>query len=297
MERMVKRTSEKTQNNYLQKTKKQSIQTENINLQTITIQTPTVNEKGEIIKTDSYEIKYFREILPNGMELDMISIPGGTFWMGDDHSYASYRHQVTVPSFYMAKYPITQEQWRAIAQLQPINRNLTIEPAYFPGDKRPIENISWLDAVEFCQRLSHLTNRNYQLPSEAQWEYACRAETTTSFHFGEKITRKLANYNFDDVYRSYVEETTGVGTFFPNAFGLYDMHGNVWEWCLDDWRSTYYGNEITDGSAFIAPPNFTRTKAVRGGCFESPLSECHSACRYPEYPVTVRQTFGFRVCK
>ncbi|MGK7946497.1 MAG: pentapeptide repeat-containing protein [Microcystaceae cyanobacterium] len=277
--------NEHQQNQSLPATREQPIPTEPIDLQKVTIKTPKVNKEGKIIKTESYEIEYFTEILPNGVELEMIYLVGGTFEMGVYYEY-QYRHQVTVPSFYMAKYPITQEQWKAIAQLDTINRELILEPSYFQGDKRPVESISWRDAVEFCQRLSRLTNKTYQLPSEAQWEYACRAGTSTHFCFGETITKELANYY------SYLEETTVVGTFPPNGFGLYDMHGNVWEWCLDDWRCNYGAGKVTDGSAFMASRIYTEQKALRGGCF---YSRTCPDLRAPAYPTIVRQSYGFRV--
>ncbi|MGK7929931.1 MAG: pentapeptide repeat-containing protein [Microcystaceae cyanobacterium] len=279
-------------NQSLQKNKKQTNPTEAVNLQKITIQTPKVNRNGKIIKTENYDIEYFTEILPNDVKLEMVYIVGGTFWMGEGDSVYNFRHQVTVPSFYMARYPITQEQWKVIAQLDAINRELTVKTAHFSGNKRPIENISWHDAIEFCQRLSQFTNKNYQLPSEAQWEYSCRAGTSTPFSFGETITENLANYQSP---HSNVEETTTVGIFPPNRFGLYDMHGNVWEWCLDDWRSTYHGNEVTDGSAFIASHVFTEQKALRGGYFNAISGYCSSTFRSPEYPVIVSSSYGFRV--
>lgn len=145
-----------------------------------------------------------------------------------------------------------------------MNKELDADPSNFKGDKRPVEQVSWYDAVEFCDRLTAHTKRAYSLPSEAEWEYACRAGTRTPFHFGETITTDLANYRGTDneeykwsgsygpgpkgIYR---EQITEVGSFgVANAFGLYDMHGNVWEWCLDDWHDNYEGAP-TDGSAWL----------------------------------------------
>ena len=144
--------------------------------------------------------------------------------------------------FFLAKYPITQSQWRFIAQLPQVHRELDLDPSRFKGNDLPVESVSWYDAVEFCDRLSQYTGRPYTLPSEAEWEYACRAGTTSIFHFGETITTDLENYNGTETYGAgvkgiYREETTVVGSFkVANAFGLYDMHGNVSEWCLDDWH-------------------------------------------------------------
>ena len=115
-------------------------------------------------------------------------------------------------------------------------------PSRFPGGRRPVERVTWYDATEFCQNLSKKTGKNYRLPSESQWEYACRAGTITAFYFGRTITSKLVNYNANFSYGNapkgeYRKQTTDVGSFPPNAFGLYDMHGNVWEWCADEWHS------------------------------------------------------------
>jgi formylglycine-generating enzyme required for sulfatase activity len=155
------------------------------------------------------------------------------------------QHRVTIQSFWMGKYPITQRQWQAV---------MGENPSYFKGDNRPVENVSWEDVVAFCQRLSEKTGKTYRLPSEAEWEYACRAGTTTPFYFGETITTDLVNYHGEYPYAAapegvYREETTEVGIFPPNAFGLYDMHGNVWEWCADPWHDNYNGAP-TDGSVW-----------------------------------------------
>ena len=163
----------------------------------------------------------------------------------------------------MGKYPVTQAQWRLVAALPQVEIALNADPANFKGDNRPVEQVSWDEAVEFCQRLSVATGHQYRLPSEAEWEYACRAGTTTEFYFGETITTDLANYRGTDVkYEGktylgsygagpkgiYREQTTDVGSFPPNAYGLYDIHGNVWEWCLDHWHDNFR-EAPTDGSA------------------------------------------------
>ncbi len=179
------------------------------------------------------------EDLGNGIKLEMIAIPGGKFMMGSPEGEGEDRekpqHEVTVQPFLMGKYLITQAQWKAIASLPKIERDLEPDPSRFKGDERPVERVSWIDAVEFCQRLSKQTGKEYRLPSEAEWEYACRAGTITTFNFGETITDKLANYDKN------VGETTFVGQFPPNAFGLYDMHGNVYELCADPWHKNYQG--------------------------------------------------------
>jgi formylglycine-generating enzyme required for sulfatase activity len=174
----------------------------------------------------------------------MVSIPQGTLVMGAPQTEKGSRdserpqHLVNISPFFTSQFPITQAQWKAVANFPKVRQDLNPDPSHFKGDKRPVERVSWYDAVEFCQRLSNKTGRSYRLPSEAQWEYACRGITTTPFYFGETIAGELANYIAKRTYREEPmlgdrQETTTVGSFPPNAFGLYDMHGNVWEWCCD----------------------------------------------------------------
>ena len=265
--------------------------------------------------------EYFVEDLDNGVELEMMFIPGGTFTMGapeiEENSSNSERpqHQVVVPSFSMGKYPVTQAQWKAIAVLPKVNRDLKADLSGFKGDNLPVEQVSWYDAVEFCARLSNHTGREYRLPSEAEWEYACRALTTTPFHFGETITTDLANYRGTDDQKFgwsgsygrgpkgiYRERTTPVGSFdVANSFGLYDMHGNVWEWCLDDWHKNYEGAP-TDGSAWFDENNNLYQKSgravLRGGSWFSNPKDCRSAYRNGRYRAERVNFFiniGFRV--
>jgi formylglycine-generating enzyme required for sulfatase activity len=250
----------------------------------------------------------FGEDLGNDITLEMVAIPGGTFLMGsspnekysfdDEHP----QHQVSVPPFFMGKYPITQAQWKEVASRTDlkVERDLDLNPAYFKdrpdSDRRPVEQVNWYDAVEFCARLSILTGREYRLPSEAEWEYACRAGTTTPFYFGETITGELANYD--------ASETTPVGQFTPNAFGLYDMHGNVWEWCADTWHDNYDGAP-SDGSVWLdnnqeenidGKSRFGTYSVMRGGSWGNNPNPCRSAFRYDTY-CRVNRYFlnGFRV--
>lgn len=265
-----------------------------------------------MIKRQHGQAEYITEVLAEGVELEMIEIPAGTFLMGapEDELESTNderpQHQVTVPSFYMGRYPINQAQWKAVAALPQVNQELNPDPSSFKGANRPVERVSWYDAVEFCSRLSQHTGRSYRLPSEAEWEYACRAGTTTPFHFGETISSELANYNAEHTYGAgvkgtYREETTEVGIFgVANAFGLYDMHGNVWEWCLDDWHNNYKGTPI-DGSAWVDDIYLDQQqeKAVlRGGSWFSNSRSCRSASRYSD-PMAERNSifnnFGFRV--
>ena len=265
------------------------------------------------------QAKYFTENLENGITLDMVEIPGGTFMMGTrdeeierlvekyDRGWFSQekpQHQVTVKPFFMGKYPITQAQWQAVANLPKINRELKPNPAEFKGNNRPVESVSWYDAVEFCARLSKLTGKQYKLPSEAQWEYACRAGSTTPFYFGETITSELANYYGTETYANepkgeYRRGTTPVGSFPPNGFGLYDMHGNVWEWCEDTWHNSYEGAP-TDDSAWIDKDidnNSELSRLMRGGSWDFNPEVCRSALRGGNDPAGVFYfNIGFRVC-
>ena len=266
----------------------------------------TVNRRGEIIHREQKQAQYFTEDLGNGVTLDMVEIPGGTFIMGspEGEGYGNEKpqHKVTVPSFFMGKFPVTQAQWKQIASLPKVKRDLKTNPSEFKGDERPVEKVSWYDAVEFCQRLSRQAAKEYRLPSEAEWEYACRAVisdqlSVTSgdltvekwnekynqpFHFGETITSELANYNASQTYAQeakgeYTKQTTPVGQFPPNAFGLYDMHGNIWEWCADNWHDNYEGAP-TDGSAWTQGGD-DNLSPLRGGSWDDNPLLCRSAYR------------------
>ncbi|GAX36296.1 SUMF1/EgtB/PvdO family nonheme iron enzyme [Nodularia sp. NIES-3585] len=268
----------------------------------------TVNAKGEEIQWERRQAPYFTETLPNSITLEMIAIPGGTFLMGSPENEAeresseSPQHEVNVPAFSMGKYPITQAQWSAVASLPQVNRELKPNPSRFSGDDRPVEQISWDEAVEFCDRLSKETGKSYRLPSEAEWEYACRAGTTTPFHFGETITADLANYNAECTYGNapkgkFSKQTTPVGSFQrANSFGLYDMHGNVLEWCADDWHRDYSGAH-KDGTAWIeiTANNYNHSRLLRGGSWDLNPWDCRSAYRNHDVPGYWYNYVGFRV--
>ena len=253
--------------------------------------------KGDVVSTRLVEHPSTEEIDCNGVILEMVEIPEGTFLMGtppeekDSANSERPQHGVTIARFLMGKYAITQKQWEAVAALPQIERDLKPNPSNFKGDNRPVEEVSWNDAVEFCARLSQYIGREFRLPSEAEWEYACRAGTTTAFHFGDTITTDLANFS------GKVGSTTPVGEFPANVFGLYDMHGNVWEWCLDNWHANYEGAP-TDGTAWLnnENDNHSQNKVLRGGSWNySPLS-CRSACRNNDVNPDLRLNFiGFRV--
>ena len=255
------------------------------------------------IKRIAKSAEYFTQDLGNGVLLEMVHIPGGTFLMGspenekDRNSSESPQHQVTVPSFFMGKYPVTQKQWRLVAALPKIKIDLESDPSSFKGDNLPVERVSWNHTQEFCARLSRKTNQTYRLPSEAEWEYACRGGTTTPFYFGETISTELANYHGNYTYGGgakgeYREKTTEVGKFPANPCGLYDMCGNVWEWCEDEWHGNYI-NAPTDGSAWSNGSN--NYMSLRGGSWFHTPHYCRSASRYNDFRDNLNNPFGFRV--
>ncbi|QHG20187.1 SUMF1/EgtB/PvdO family nonheme iron enzyme [Nostoc sp. ATCC 53789] len=267
-------------------------------LRTVEFETVTVDEKGQVIKRDANkQAKFFKEDLGNGITLDMVEIPGGSFNMGSPPGengrtkYEEPRHAVNVPAFFIGKFEVTQEQYQQI---------MGSNPSSFKGAKRPVEKVSWNDAVDFCKKLSQKTGREYRLPSEVEWEYACRAGTTTPFHFGETITTELANYNGNFAYASALkgrnrQETAEVGSFPANAFGLYDMHGNVREWCQDTWDDSYKGAP-SDGSAWI--DNASQYQVLRGGSWFTYPEDCRSASRSSSFRAgrdSIGYTIGFRV--
>ena len=289
-----------------------------------TFETLYVDKRGEITKRESLEAYYYEEPLGKGIEpLTMVAIPGGEFLMGSpgekyDNKSEKPQHPVSVSAFYLSQTPITLAQWRFVANLPREGKDLDPDPARFKeSDNNPVEFVSWYDAIEFCARLSRHTGKNYRLPSEAEWEYACRAGTTTPFHFGETITAELANYDSSTVYQQEKAKespgkTTPVRSYPPNAFGLYDMHGNVWEWCLDPWHSDYQGAPPTDGSVWDEKNIDNRYEnllnsinelltdgrfcVARGGSWGSLPDYCRSAIRNYVYRRDYRiNDSGFRV--
>ncbi len=246
-------------------------------LHTFTFETVSVDRYGEIVDRRSGMAEYFTVSLGDGVALDLVAIPGGIFMMGDERHHQDEQpvHQVRVPAFFMSRYPITQAQYRAI---------MGAHAGFGLGADYPIERVSWDEAIEFCRKLSQQTGDRYTLPSEAQWEYACRAATQTAFHFGETITPEVVNYNGDYPYAGAPkgenrERATPVGSFPPNQFGLYDMHGNVWEWCLDEYQASYH-HAPGDGSVWtmsLVPSDLKRV--MRGGAWDYVARGCRSAVR------------------
>jgi formylglycine-generating enzyme required for sulfatase activity len=271
-------------------------------LQTFQFGTVTVDEYGSIRNHPQGQAQSFVEDLGNNVFLEMVEIPDGAFWMGspEEEKYRfieeSPQRRVKIASFFMSKFPITQSQYMAI-----VKHN----PSRFIGANRPVETVSWHDAEVFCQALSQHTGRVYQLPSEAEWEYACRAGTTTPFHYGETITTILANYNgkesilgseptyYLETKGEYRQHTTEVGQFPPNLFGLYDMHGNVWEWCQDIWHENYRGAP-TNGTTWNMDGDTLR-RVLRGGSWNASPRKCRSATRISNLPDVRGINHGFRV--
>jgi formylglycine-generating enzyme required for sulfatase activity len=293
-------------------------------------ETVTVNVYGQLQERQRHSAQFFPEDLGEGVVLELVAVPRGRFLMGAPkteegwHPTQSPLHEVTIASFWMSKYPVTQAQWSAVVGMPKVNRPLVPQPSCFSGKNRPVEQISWLDAVEFCDRLSIRTTRKYRLPSEAEWEYACRASPSSPhetledlsekiqspFCFGETITTELANYSGVDwefegricSKGSYGKGPTGsdrretieVGSLqIANRFGLYDMHGNVREWCQDCWHNTYAGAP-SDGNAWISEGDCNQ-RLLRGGSWNSGPKACRSAARGKMEPDASLYDIGFRV--
>ncbi len=197
-------------------------------------------------------------------------------------------HLVNISSFYLGKYLVTQEQYLMI-----IGKN----PARWQDAKLPVEQVSWQESQIFCQKLSAKTGKQYRLPSEAEWEYACRAGTTTPFYYGETLSTELANYDGSYIYKSGVvgeqrRKTTPIDKFLPNGFGLHDMHGNTWEWCLDGWYEDYQGAPA-DGSSWCN--EYSDYRVMRGGCWTIKPDYCRSANRTRRSETNRDNNIGFRV--
>lgn len=285
------------------------------NLESFDFNVETLDYRGRIQQQKQYTAQFFPEVLTSDTnshhksrvteKLEMVAIASGRFQMGTSRAeannkaittaYESPRHRVNLSSFYMSKHPITQSQWAAVAALPKVQRDLLPSPAHFRGGDLPVESVSWLDAVEFCDRLTQKTGRQYQLPSEVQWEYACRAGTQTPFNTGATITSQLADYVGTYTYGAetagkYRQSTTPVGKFSHNAFGLQDMHGNVWEWSADCWDCVYAG---THARRQAQPTATMRT--IRGGSWLDAPHRLRAASRSGYLETALNRTIGFRV--
>jgi formylglycine-generating enzyme required for sulfatase activity len=308
----------------------------------------------------------FRERI-DGLELAMVRIPAGSFVMGSppgelERGESESQQRLELGEFLLGRTPITQAQWRTVAQWKPAagerwQRELVPAPSFFqPGakgglgledvladaagakakqaleqnlagrfawlegetstDQRPVERVSWFDAMEFCRRLNSrlgpAAGRSYTLPSEAQWEYACRAGTTTPFSFGSTLTTELASYDGNFTYANGPKgvcrkQTTPVGMFPTNAWGLHDMHGNVWEWCLDEWSLN--GQEVLKYVSIQFLPEFGKdeysfdvgrmgqeARILRGCSWRGHPKLCRSAFRIGLLSGSCNADIGFRIC-
>ncbi len=283
-----------------------------------------VDDKGRLGERRKERARFYIESLGGGNNLEMVEIQSGAFVMGSQlteleqieshysrglskesrpelHTrllWETPQSTIKVAGFYLSKFEVTQAQWRAVAALPKISRELISDPSGFKGGNRPVEQISWEDAVEFCARLSAATGRRYRLPTEAEWEYACRAGTNWQFNLGETVDPDWVNYNGKLPYAAapkdtFRQQTVPVGSLsVANAFGLYDMHGNVWEWCLDNWRENYSEPQSNSNQA---QDTVTDLRALRGGAWDSAAGECRSSGRKQAQSPIRMNNIGFRV--
>jgi len=228
----------------------------------------------------------------NAVAIEMVRVPSGKFEMGSPDSETGRQpnegpqHNVSISSFYMGKYEVTQAQWRAVASLPIVRIGLPASPSKFQGDNLPVEQVSWDEATEFCERLSRATGKTYRLPTEAEWEYAARAMTTGPYA-GNLDTMGWYASNSGD-------KTHPVGAKQANGYGLYDMHGNVWEWCQDWYRENYYAQSP---GADPTGPGTGSERALRGGSWGNFALNCRSAIRLksaPDYRINI---LGFRLVR
>lgn len=241
----------------------------------------TLSIQAQDVKSGKEEVI----VIDKGVKLEMVLIPAGKFRMGSPKK-ENYRdgdekqHEVTLTKpFYIGKYEITQEQWEVVMGNNPSSKT--------KGAKLPVTDVSWNDCQEFIKKLNAKTDGGYRLPSEAEWEYACRAGTTTAYSFGNSQTKDAANYG--NVPKASLKT---VGSYESNAFGLYDMHGNVQEWC-EDWKEDYPAGAVTDPKG---PANGIH-RILRGGSFNLAASTARSADRRINLPTTLLHFVGFRLAK
>jgi formylglycine-generating enzyme required for sulfatase activity len=251
----------------------------------------------------------------NSVGMKLVLIPAGKFMMGspEDEKYRSdnegpqHRVWITKP-FYMGVYTVTQKQYKTVMGKNPSDfsaggsRSVFVEG--LDTDDFPVETVSWKDAQAFCKKLSALpaekkAGRKYRLPTEAEWEYACRAGTTTPFHYGKSLSSRQANFNGPYPYGGadkgpYLKRTCKVGSYKLNAWGLFDMHGNVFQWC-QDWYDRNY-SRVSPKKDPVGPKAGT-ARVIRGGSWGMPGTECRAACRpnYGEQPGYRGNFIGFRV--
>jgi formylglycine-generating enzyme required for sulfatase activity len=257
------------------------------------VETVRVDATGALISRESVVAVSFTEPLDADCGLVMMHLPAGFFVMGsiltEGFPDEKPQHQVSVASFFLGRITVTQRQWNA-GMRRPL-------PCRAKGPDMPLDRVNWFQAEEFCARLAHLTGRGYRLPSEAEWEYACRAGTTTPFSFGPTITTDMANYVGKHLYGRepvgvYRGRTVPGGSLPPNGFGVCEMHGNLFEWCADAWHEDYSGAP-TRGEAWTR--GGASERVLRGGSWHDPPNLCRSAGRLKFDPNEGEDYFGFRV--
>jgi len=266
----------------------------------------SVTRTGELGGVTRKQMQYITEDLGGGVVLEMIQVPGGSFRMGSPEKEIGREpsegplRQVTVRPFFIGRYEVTQAQWSTVARMARVSRDLEANPSSFKDNpKLPVQNVSWWEAVEFCERLSRATGREYRLPTEAEWEYACRAGTTSPFYLGETIIDDLVNFDARYPYGAAPKgesrrQPTPVGSLgAPNHFGIHNMHGNMAEWCLDLWHDSYQGAP-TDGSRWDADGN-AGFRILRGGSWYDGGEDVRSANRMKYSPDIKLGQLGFRV--
>ena len=252
-------------------------------------------EYGDIFwKAKENKIHVVRTItLPGGAEMEMIYCPPGEFMMGSQESEAGRegnetQHRVILTKgFWLGKYPVTQRQWKSV---------MGSTPSRFRGDDLPVETVSWNDCQEFVRKVNVVLECGARLPTEAEWEYACRAGATTTYSWGNALNGDTANCNGNypcgtNMKGPYLNKTTPVGRYAPNSWGFCDMHGNVYDWC-SDWYGGYPSGDVTDP----AGPASGMKRVLRGGCWLSLARDCRSAHRAGRKPGDRYDRYGFRLC-
>lgn len=270
-----------------------------------TFETALIDEKGEVTREPG-EAKLFRETLTDTLNLEMVEIPGGVFCLGtpdeeDTEGNESPRLVARVAGFFMGRTEVNQAQWKAVAALPKVRIDLSENPSQNKGDTLPVENVSWEEAVEFCARLSRKTGRIYRLPSETEWEYACKAGRLTTFGFGATLSSTVENYESNLPYGEEPpvqprKKPVPVGTLVPNPFGLYDMHGNVREWCLDEYCKRFTGLHAAGApTRNLRKPEDRLQHVIRGGSWAVSPNNSRSSGRDHDLQTAKNQLLGFRV--
>jgi formylglycine-generating enzyme required for sulfatase activity len=264
-----------------------------IALESESIRPVILDQEGRASPGPEASMRFFREALSDSVAIKMALVPAGSFVMGSATLAAAPDerppHHVNIKAFYLSQAEVTQSQWKAVMGSLPPCRGKTME--------HPVDRVSWTEALLFCQRLSARSGRPYRLPSESEWEYACRAGSVGDFSFGGMISTDAANYVGRHRYGNgpegvYRHGSLPPGSFPPNPFGLYDMHGNLDEWCMDLWHDDYSGAP-SDGSPWLS--GASRERVIRGGSWHDPPGLLRSSARLKADPDFGEDFIGLRV--